>query len=184
MSAGHASGALAATEHLLSLGHRRIGAITGPRGWLATSERLNGYHGALAAAGVMPDPEWSVGFQTEPGARRPPGCSTCRPADGDLRLQRQHRDRVLRAARKRGLRVPEDLSVVGFDDSEHAAIVTPPLTTVRQPLAEMGRMAVMLLTRLLEGQRLEALHIELKTRLVLRGSTARAARPEPQPRPR
>ena len=70
--------------------------------------------------------------------------------------------------------------MIGFDDSEHAAIVTPPLTTVRQPLAEMGRMAVMLLTRLLEGQRLEALHIELKTRLVLRGSTGtRAGRRSP-----
>ena len=79
---------------------------------------------------------------------------------------------VLRAARKRGLRVPEDLSVVGFDDSEQAAIVTPALTTVRQPLAEMGRMAVSLLLRLLENQRVEGLNVELQTRLVVRDSTA------------
>jgi LacI family transcriptional regulator len=79
---------------------------------------------------------------------------------------------VLRAARERGLRVPEDLSVVGFDDAEQAALVTPALTTVRQPLAEMGRMAVSLLLRLLENQRLEGLNVELATRLVVRDSTA------------
>jgi LacI family transcriptional regulator len=68
--------------------------------------------------------------------------------------------------------VPEDLSVVGFDGVEHATIVTPALTTVRQPLAEMGRTAVSLLTRLLEQQRYETLHVELATRLVVRDSTA------------
>ena len=68
---------------------------------------------------------------------------------------------VMQAARARGLRVPEDLSVVGFDDTFEASIVTPALTTVRQPLAEMGRMAVSLLVRLLQNQRIEALHVEL-----------------------
>ena len=62
--------------------------------------------------------------------------------------------------------------MVGFDDVELANVVSPELTTVRQPLAEMGRTAVSLLTRLLEGQRFETLHIELATRLVVRGSTA------------
>src|ERR1035437_5030703 len=57
VSAAHSSGASEATEHLLSLGHRRIAAITGPRGWIATEDRLRGYHASLAAAGVMPDPE-------------------------------------------------------------------------------------------------------------------------------
>jgi LacI family transcriptional regulator len=79
---------------------------------------------------------------------------------------------VLRAARSRGLRVPEELSVVGFDDSEQAAIVTPALTTIRQPLAEMGRMAISLLLRLLEHQRVETLSVELATKLVVRDSTA------------
>ena len=79
---------------------------------------------------------------------------------------------AIRAARAHGLRVPEDLSVVGFDDVEHATIVTPTLTTVRQPLAEMGRTAVSLLTRLIERQSFEALHVELATRLVVRESTA------------
>src|SRR5919197_6563882 len=61
ISAAHASGARAATEHLLSLGHRRIGAITGPTEWMASSERLNGYRAALAASGVLPDPQPRVG---------------------------------------------------------------------------------------------------------------------------
>ena len=79
---------------------------------------------------------------------------------------------VMSAARARGLSIPDDLSVVGFDDSELAEIVTPGLTTVRQPLAEMGRMAVSLLMRLLENQRVDALRIELATKLVVRESTA------------
>ena len=73
--------------------------------------------------------------------------------------------------------MPEDLSVVGFDDSEQAAIVSPALTTVRQPLAEMGRMAVSLLLRLLENQSVETLRIELATRLIVRDSTAAAPAP-------
>ena len=79
---------------------------------------------------------------------------------------------VMRAARARGLSIPDDLSVVGFDDSELAEIVAPRLTTVRQPLAEMGRMAVSLLMRLLENQRVDALRIELATKLIVRESTA------------
>ena len=79
---------------------------------------------------------------------------------------------AVQAARARGLRVPDDLSIVGFDDVEHATIVTPALTTVRQPLAEMGRTAVSLLSRLMERQSLETLHVELATRLVVRDSTA------------
>ena len=76
------------------------------------------------------------------------------------------------ALRARGVSVPGDLSIVGFDDIEHATIVTPTLTTVRQPLAEMGRTAVSLLIRLLERQRFETLRVELATRLVVRESTA------------
>jgi LacI family transcriptional regulator len=79
---------------------------------------------------------------------------------------------AIQAARARGLRVPEDLSIVGFDDVEGATIVTPKLTTVRQPLAEMGRTGVSLLMRMLAGERFETLHVELATRLVVRESTA------------
>jgi LacI family transcriptional regulator len=78
----------------------------------------------------------------------------------------------MQAARRRGVRVPDELSVLGFDDTFEASIVTPTLTTVRQPLAEMGRMAVNLLIRQLENQRIEALHVQLETKLVVRESTA------------
>ena len=110
---------------------------------------------------------------TAPSRRpRPTRCST----SPILRLRSLRsttiRGRRLSAARERGLRIPDDLSVVGFDDSELAEIVTPGLTTVRQPLAEMGRMAVSLLMRLLENQRVDALRIELATKLVVRESTA------------
>jgi LacI family transcriptional regulator len=79
---------------------------------------------------------------------------------------------AMKAAAERGLTIPDDVSIVGFDDLEKAQIVAPALTTVRQPLAEMGRMAVSLLMRLLERQPIEAMRVELATKLVVRGSTA------------
>ncbi len=175
VSASNASGARAGVEHLLSLGHRRIGAILGPPDWMATTERLNGYRSALAAAGVLPAPDLVVesDFSIESGEAA---------AASLLDLPERptaifgFNDNVaigaLRAAEARGLTVPDDLSVVGFDDSEQSGLVTPALTTVRQPLAEMGRMAVSLLLRLLDRQRVEAMNIELATRLVVRESTA------------
>jgi LacI family transcriptional regulator len=176
VSAANSSGANQAIKHLLGLGHRRIGAITGPSGWLATDERRGGYHAALASAGIMPDPALEVAsdFQVEGGieaagrlldaAERPTAIFAF---NDNLAIGAMH------AARARGLRLPEDLSIVGFDDLEWAQHITPPLTTVRQPLAEMGRMAVSLLTRLLDNQSFEALHVELATRFIVRGSTQR-----------
>jgi LacI family transcriptional regulator len=80
---------------------------------------------------------------------------------------------VIQAAAARGLRVPGDISVVGFDDSAEATMTVPALTTVRQPLAELGRTAVSLLLRQIGNRRLEPLRVELATRLVVRDSTAR-----------
>jgi LacI family transcriptional regulator len=174
VSAANASGALAATEHLLAHGHRRIGAITGPRAWLASTERLTGYQAALAAAGVLPDPDLVVesNFRIDGGLTAAAHLLDLpEPPTAIFGFNDNVAVAVERVARDRGLRIPEDLSVVGFDDSEHAAIVTPALTSVRQPLAEMGRMAVSLLTRLLDNQKVEALHVELKTRLVVRRSS-------------
>jgi LacI family transcriptional regulator len=174
VSATHASGANQAMQHLLDLGHRRIGMITGPRGWVATEDRRRGYLAALASAGIVPDPalERSSNFEIAGGVEAAvdllqlPDAPTAIFAFNDnLAIG------VLQAARALGLRVPGDLSVVGFDDVEHATIVTPTLTTVRQPLAEMGRTAVSLLMRILAGQRVETLRIELGTRLVVREST-------------
>ena len=175
VSAAHASGAMQATEHLLSLGHRRIAAVKGEEGWYATEERLVGYRAALAAAGVIPPPELVVSgdFQLESGVAAAERLFALpEPPTAIFAFNDNMAVGVLQAARARGLRVPEDVSVVGFDDSEQAPIVTPPLTSVRQPLEEMGRMAAGLLTRLVEGQRVEALGVELGTKLVVRESTA------------
>ena len=175
VSAAHTSGADQAMKHLLDLGHRRVGQITGPPGWVATEDRRRGYRAALAAAGILPDPT----LEQEAEPEIDPGRAA---AEQLLDLPERptaifaFNDNIaigaIQAARARGIRVPEELSIVGFDDIEHATIVTPALTTVRQPLAEMGRTAVSLLMRLLEGQRFETLHVELATRLVVRASTA------------
>jgi LacI family transcriptional regulator, galactose operon repressor len=174
VSAAHASGADQAMRHLLALGHRRIAAITGPRGWVATEDRRRGYHAALAGAGILPDPGLEIESDFEiTGGREAAGrlLDLAEPPTAILAFNDNLAIGTIQAARVRGVRVPEDLSVVGFDDVELATIVSPALTTVRQPLAEMGRTAVSLLTRLLEGQRIETLHIELGTRLVVRDST-------------
>jgi LacI family transcriptional regulator len=175
VSAAHTSGADQAMRHLLGLGHRRIAHITGPRGWLATEDRRRGYHAALASAGILPDPA----LEGEAIPEIPPGRAAAEqlldlsePPTAIFAFNDNIAIGAIQAARDRGLRVPEDISVVGFDDVEGATIVTPALTTVRQPLEEMGRTATSLLNRLLEQQRFETLHIELSTRLVVRESTA------------
>jgi LacI family transcriptional regulator len=175
VAAMHASGAKQATEHLLELGHRRIGAIAGAPGWYATEERLIGFRAALAGAGILLDPElivysdWRIPRGTEAAEQL---LSLPEPPTAIFGFNDNVAIGVLHAARKRGLSVPDDLSVVGFDDTEPARIVTPQLTSVRQPLAEMGRMGVSLLVRLIEGQRVDALRLELATKLVVRDSTA------------
>jgi LacI family transcriptional regulator len=177
VSATHWAGAKAATDHLLALGHRRIGAITGPHGWHATVDRLDGYHAALAAAGLMPAQELVAkgNFTSDSGhAAASALLALPEPPTAIFAFNDEMAIGAMQSARERGLRIPQDLSVVGFDDLERAAIVVPALTTVRQPLAEMGRMAVSLLTRLLDNQRVEGLNVELATRLVVRQSTGPA----------
>jgi LacI family transcriptional regulator len=171
----HAAGAKQATEHLLALGHRRIGAIAGPAGWYATEERLLGFRAALAAAGILLEPElvvhsdWRTPRGTEAAEQL---LSLRKPPTAIFGFNDNVAIGALHAARAHGLSVPNDLSVVGFDDTAQATIVTPQLTSVRQPLAELGRTGVSLLTRLLDGQRIDALRMELSTKLVVRNSTA------------
>jgi LacI family transcriptional regulator len=177
VAAMHAAGAKQATEHLLSLGHRRIGAIAGSPGWYATEERLLGFRAALAGAGILLDPELIVysDWRTPRGTKAAEQLlSLPEPPTAIFGFNDNVAIGVLHAARQRGLSVPDDLSVVGFDDTAQASIVTPQLTSVRQPLAEMGRMGVSLLTRIIDGQRVDALRMELSTKLVVRDSTAPA----------
>jgi LacI family transcriptional regulator len=175
VSAAHSAGANQATAHLLELGHRRIAVITGPEGWMATDERLRGHRAALAAAGVLPDGSLVVESDFEVAGGRAAAAQLldlAEPPTAIFAFNDQLAIGAMQAALERGMRVPDELSIVGFDDTAEAQIVTPRLTTVHQPLAEIGRMGVSLLTRLLENQRLEALHVELETKLVRRGSTA------------
>jgi LacI family transcriptional regulator len=175
VSATNALGGRAATEHLLALGHRRIGAITGVPEWLASVERLNGYRAALASAGVVLDSalvvesDWAVEGGEAAAALL---LDLPDPPTAVFAFNDNMAIGALRAARARGLRVPADFSVVGFDDSEQATTASPGLTTVRQPVAAMGRIAVSLLLRLLEHRRGEGMSIELQTRLIVRDSTA------------
>lgn len=177
VSASHLSGAREATEHLLGLGHRRVAAVTGPRGWIATEERLRGYRGALAEAGITPDPQLQIdsNFRDNGGRRAAQQLLALpKPPTAIFAFNDMLAIGALQAIRQHGLRVPEDISVVGFDDTYEASVTYPALSTVRQPLAEMGRMAVSQLVRLLQNQRIEALHVELATRLVERDSTGPA----------
>ncbi|HEY2073217.1 MAG TPA: LacI family DNA-binding transcriptional regulator [Gaiellaceae bacterium] len=175
VAATNAAGADAATEHLLGLGHRSIGVIAGPRGWAATEERWQGYHAALARAGIGPEPrlaefgDWEIPSGRTAAARLlelPERPTAIFAFNDEMAIG------AMLAARERGLQVPDDLSVVGFDGVERGELLQPQLTTVRQPLAEMGRTAVSLLLRLLEHRQIEALRIGLATRLVVRESTA------------
>jgi LacI family transcriptional regulator len=178
VSAAHFSGARAVTRHLIELGHRRIGVATGPPHWRTRDDRVGGHLAALAEVGVLGDPD--LMRNGEPATR------TGVQAGGELLDLRPRpsavvcfNDKVaagvLQAAAARGLRVPDDLSVAGFDDIGVSRVTTPRLTTVRQPLQEMGRTAVTMLMRQLDGHAHEALSMELETRLVVRESTGPAS---------
>src|SRR5579883_240771 len=177
VSAAHFAGARSLSHHLVQLGHRRIGVVAGPHNWLAGEARLAGHNAALAGVGVLPDPELSrAGEPTTQFGYRAAGDLLDLPDRPTALVCFNDKTAVgaLAAASERGLNVPGDLSITGFDDIDLAQATNPQLTTVRQPLEEMGRMAVSLLIRLLDGHRVDALHVELATELVVRGSTGAA----------
>jgi LacI family transcriptional regulator len=177
------AGGLAATEHLLSLGHRRIGVITGFADMLCSMARLDGYRSALERAGVAADPDLIKygDFEHEGGFARAvellalPDAPTAIFAGSD-----QQALGVYEAARQRGLRIPDDLSVVGFDELPVSRWASPPLTTVRQPLTEMGSTAAQMLGDLIEGGTLRTNRVELSTELRVRESTAAHRVPSPR----
>ena len=173
------SGGLAATDHLVSLGHRRIAMVAGVPTLLCTQARLGGYRAALERAGIVPDPNLvRYGDHFPPSGYAAalelidlPDPPTAIFAGTDLQAFG-----VYQALQARGVRVPLDISVVGFDDLAACDWVNPPLTTVRQRLEEMARMAVQLLQEGSIGEPAEATRVELATSLVVRDSTA----PPPQ----
>ena len=172
------SGGFLATRHLIELGHRDIAMITGPEDMMCSTARLSGYRAALDAAGIPIRPEYMVwgNFHHEDGVVRGGQLLTMRNrptaifAGSDLQALG-----VYEAARALGIGIPDELSVVGYDDLKLAQWAGPPLTTVRQPLIEMAEEATKLVLRLRNDPQTENLRIDLATRLVVRSSTARLA---------
>ncbi|HEX6685042.1 MAG TPA: LacI family DNA-binding transcriptional regulator [Candidatus Limnocylindrales bacterium] len=169
------TGGRSATRHLLELGHRRIGMIAGPDRVLCCQARLDGYRSALEAASLVMDANLVVrsgltqqdGFLAALDLLSRPDRPTAIFASNDLQALG-----VYQAARTLGLRIPADLSVVGFDDLPITALIDPPLTTVHQPLTEMAVAATELALALGRGERRPQIGLELATTLTIRESTA------------
>jgi LacI family transcriptional regulator len=162
-----------ATEYLISLGHTRIGFITGSMDLGCAGDRLDGYRSALRTyhipetaelirEGDFFQPSGYAGAETLLDLSIPP---TAIFASNDVMVMG-----VMDAVRNRGLRIPDDISVVGFDNIPQASMIRPALTTVSQPLEKMGRVATQMLLDLLQHPDKEAGRIELPTQLVERDS--------------
>lgn len=169
------SGGFAATRHLVELGHRRIGMISGPSDLLCSRARMAGYRSAMESAGLPLDPDlmkWSDfhvdgGFKTAMGMLEGPQRPTAIFAGSDLQALG-----VLEAARVQHLTVPADLSLVGFDDLPLSRWLSPPLTTVRQPLAEMAATAVRLVLAHGSSEPADHRNVELAATLIVRETSA------------
>jgi DNA-binding LacI/PurR family transcriptional regulator len=168
-------GMRAAAEHLVGLGHRRIAYLGDQFGYQSDAERLAGYRAALDGAGIPPMPELVVRGDGKAEAAmaamekllvlaQPPTAVCCYNDMSALGAMRQ--------IRVRGLRVPEDISVAGFDDLFFASYTQPPLTTVRQPMRRMGQLAMENLFKLMSGEESVA-QVKVDTELVVRESTAK-----------
>jgi LacI family transcriptional regulator len=173
VGAANWSGGLAATEHLIGLGHRRIAHITGRLSALCSRQRADGYRAALERAGIPADAElvapgdfhYATALESTRQLLTRPDPPTAVFAASDEQAMG-----VYEAARQAGRHIPDDLSVVGFDDLPMTGWMSPPLTTIRQPLAEMTMLAVRML---LAGDAADFNHrAELSTNLVLRCSTS------------
>jgi LacI family transcriptional regulator len=156
VGADNRSGAYTATRHLISLGHRRIAHIRGPLSYQCSEDRHQGYCQALIEAGITPDPLLVVQGDFELASGHTCAHQLFSMLERPTAIFSSNDNMawgVLKVAEEYGLRVPDDVAVVGFDDTAPSAHTHPPLTTVRQPLHEMGRRAAELLIWLLESPR-------------------------------
>jgi LacI family transcriptional regulator len=171
-------GAQLATEHLLELGHRRIAMVTGRADLQSAQLREQGYRSALAAAGMPIDETLIEVGDYEPTPSADAARSLLTLAERPTAIFAANDVSAIATvgvADELGLRVPDDLSVVGFDNIPESALCTPPLTTVDQRIRQMGHHALELLVKLIRGDSVESTHITLATDLVVRQSTAAAA---------
>ncbi|MFT4110067.1 LacI family DNA-binding transcriptional regulator [Propionicimonas sp.] len=165
-------GAQQATAHLLGLGHRTVWHISGPEDWYESAERVRGWREALAGAGAPEAPQvagdWSAasGYAAACEVLAHPGVTAIFVANDAMALGALH------AMHELGLRCPEDVSLVGFDDDPEAEFFSPGLTTIRQDFDEIGRLSVGLLLDLIETGAPSTQHLVLEPRLVVRGSAA------------
>ncbi|MGT2426374.1 LacI family DNA-binding transcriptional regulator [Amnibacterium kyonggiense] len=171
------AGGLAATRHLIELGHTRIAAVSGHAHQLCSWARLDGFRSAMGSAGLPVREDWvHMGDFLPSGGRRAAESllddDDDRPtaifAGNDMQALG-----IIEVARERGLRVPEDLSLVGYDDTQVAMWARPRLTTVHQPIRRMAAEATRIVLRLAAGEAVERQRLELATHLVVRDSTAR-----------
>jgi DNA-binding LacI/PurR family transcriptional regulator len=173
-------GGLAAARHLIELGHRRIGAIGGPAELWSCRARLDGYRSALLRAGLPVDEALvRCGELCAEDGRRLAGqlLGLATPPTAIMAGNDAQAFGVLQALSERGLRAPGDVSVTGFDDLPITTWATPPLTTIRQPLAAMAATGLRMLLTAGGDSVVQANHVELETTLVVRESTAPPPRP-------
>jgi DNA-binding LacI/PurR family transcriptional regulator len=175
VSATNWSAGRTATQHLLSLGHRHIAAILGQAGFAGTRDRLAGYRAALEEVGIPLDSSlvsygpFTVDAGYELAAKQ---LELPQPPTAILTGSDDQALGIYRLMHERGIDVPDEMSIIGFDDTLLSAQSTPPLTTIRQPLFEMGRIASTMLLRLIEGKPLDGTRVELATPLIERASCA------------
>ncbi len=171
VDADNVSGAREAVTHLLRLGYTRVATITGPQNMIAGSDRLMGYQAALRDRAVKSDSSLiAEGDFTEAGGYRAMQQLLPRRPDAVFAASDVMTIGAMRALREAGLRVPEDVAMVGFDDVPQAARVEPPLTTVRQPIHRLGATAVDFLLDSIDHPNSPPRRIVLPTELVVRAS--------------
>ncbi len=170
------SGARAAAQHLIELGHRRIALLRGPPNWAATDQRAKGWLSALRDARLEPfallEGDWSARSGHEAVARL---LTSTQPFTGLLTANDQMALGALLALHEAGLHVPEDVSVIGFDDVPESAFYIPPLTTVHQDFAALGHKSLEQLLAMIEMPEYAPRLQIVPTQLIVRRSTALAA---------
>jgi DNA-binding LacI/PurR family transcriptional regulator len=172
VASAETTGAAQATQHLLDLGHPNVWHLAGPKGRIGAEHRIRGWRETLEAAGIEPPPLLFGDWSAQSGHRLAQRLVADKSVTAIFVGNDQMALGVLRAIQETGRTVPADVSVIGFDDVPDAAFYSPPLTTVRQNFAQLGRETMQLLMGLMRDGG-PAANIVLPVELIVRASTAR-----------